>query len=190
MKTNIVSTRASHCAAVCKIADGTLISYYNGPECTDRQGVNLEYWTDKRIAHVRLPDKTGNSVLIPFGENRAILIFSIFNDTDGVEVAKIGANRWRFCTNWQTIVTIVNGNIDVDDAVRFNFDNYVGHLVRCAPIKSGEIWYLPTYKEHDVYGEIYTSHNGWNWTLLSRIGANIKQHNGRFGKGILIQPTI
>jgi len=190
VRTNIVSTRASHCAAVCKIADGTLISYYNGPECTDRQAVNLEYWIDKRVAHVRLPDKTGNSVLIPLGDNKAVLIFSIFNDTDGVEIAKHGANRWRFCTNWQTIITIIGDQIIVDDAIRFNFDNYVGHLVRCAPIKANNKWYLPTYKEHDVYGEVFTSTDGWNWTLLSRIGTNIEQQNGRFGKGILIQPTI
>jgi predicted neuraminidase len=180
---------SAHCSTICPHKDGVLTAYYNGPECTDTQAVNIEY-SDKDIPILKLPRKTGNCVLIPMNSKNACLIFSLFEDNDGIEEPKSPVARWRFCSNWKLIVSVSNGKITTSKPERFETEYNVGHLVRCNPIHWKGLWYLPIYREHDVYGEIMTSIDGYKWKSLSKIGDNINRTSGKFGKGVLIQPTI
>jgi hypothetical protein len=186
-----------HCATVCSLGDGILVAYYNGPECTDKQAVNVEYWeNDKKLDCRILPPKTGNPVLISMNSKEACLIFSYFQDTDGVNVPTSAVQRWMFCSNWKTKVSVKDNKLQFSREERFSRDNetegniYIGYLMRCAPIKIKKTWYLPIYREHNCYGQIYTSKDGYRWSPRGKIGDNINQVNGRFGSGVLIQPTI
>lgn len=166
------------------------MAYYNGPECTDNQAVNINYIEkDKQLDQLRLPPKTGNMVLIPMNQKEACLIFSLFNDTDGISKPKTPVERWRFCTNWKCIISFKSGRINISTPERFETEYNVGHLTRCNPIFWKGLWFLPIYREHNVYGEILTSSDGYNWTYRAKIGDKITT-TGKMGSGVLIQPTI
>jgi predicted neuraminidase len=179
-----------HCATICQHQEGLLLAYYNGPECTDSQSVHVDYYEkNKKIATIRLPKKTGNMVLIPMNKKEACLIFSLFNDDDGISKPRSPVERWRFCTNWKCIISYIGGQITISTPERFETEYNVGHLVRCNPIFWKNLWFLPIYREHNIYGEILISTNGYNWTYRSKIGDSFKTV-GRMGSGVLIQPTI
>ena len=180
-----------HCASICAFNGGTLLTYYNGPECTNQQAVNLEYWRDdKLIDHKRLLNKTGNPVLIPMNQQKACLIFSYFHDTDGKNRPVNPVQRWMFCSNWKTIVSLKDNKLQFLPIDQFETDTFTGYLVRCAPIQINKTWLLPVYREHNCYGQIFASSDGYKWSPRGRIGDNINQQSGRFGSGVLIQPTI
>lgn len=183
----------AHCATICAHGAGVLLACYQGPECTDMQRVHIKYYEqNKCLSHKVLPIKTGNCVLIPASNNEAILIFSYFTDTDGTEGPSKSVQRWMFCTNWKMRVRFdaESNEIVLSEETLLELDPLIGLLTRCAPIKIDDIWHLPLYREHNCYGLIATSHNGWNWAEHGKIGAESNQISGRFGSGILIQPTI
>lgn len=182
---------SSHCAAICKLYDGVLIAYYSGPECTDRQRVQLHFYRDREIiSSLTLPQKTGNCILIPVNEKEVTLIYSIFNDTDGIENASSPVNRWRFCCNLKSTIYLNKDIIKITNPILLETELSIGYLVRCSPIFNDNIWYLPIYMEHNVHGLILTSKDGWNWRESGRIGQSNKIYGSRFGSGVLIQPTI
>lgn len=181
-----------HCASLCRHKDGFLLAYYNGPECSDRQAVNIDYIVnDVRIAHARLPSKTGNCVLLNVNKEEAILIFSYFNDTDGVDKPDRPVRRWRFCSNWKIRIAYENNSIFIKKMEILDVSPMIGHLTRCAPIwlAEHEFWYLPIYHENQCHGVILRSRDCWNWKLIGKIGHKSYQE-GIHGIGILIQPTI
>lgn len=178
-----------HCATICPHQKGVLIGYYNGPECSDKQAVNLEYWEQgERKCYAKLQEKTGNCVLWAINENEAGLIFSLFEDTDGVNQPECPVQRWMFCSNWQVKMTVKTDIIEGSDFSRLPL--IVGHLVRCQPIQVNKSWYLPMYREHNCKGVIMRSIDGWKWMFAGKIGDDMKEMSSRFGNGVLIQPTI
>lgn len=178
-----------HCASICPHKNGILLAYYNGPECSDEQAVNVEYCEgNKKLAHLTFPVKTGNCVLCASHNDKAVLIFSYFNDTDGVEHATRPVKRWRFCSNWRTLIEYKN-QINCTRMEIFPTDPMIGYLVRCNPIKIKDSWFLPIYREHDCHGVILKSNNGWDWHVVGRIGVE-RPDVGIHGNGVLIQPTI
>lgn len=180
-----------HCATICPHKTGILLAYYKGPECTNVQRVVVEYHqkTEQKICEIILPIKTGNCVLLPATPDKAILIYSYFEDTNGKESPKSAVERWRFCSNWSITLEVINNIITMTEPKRFG--PRIGYLTRCAPIKVKNSWILPMYREHDCYGLIMRSETGFDhWCYIGRIGAEITASNGRFGSGILIQPTI
>jgi hypothetical protein len=74
--------------------------------------------------------------------------------------------------------------------VHRQLDLEVGYLGRCQPIKVNDQWFLPLYKELDPHGLIMTSKDGWNWEELSRFGESNHDAATRFGRGLLMQPTL
>jgi len=212
-------TPNGHCATVCSHKKGVLLAYYSGPECTDQQHVHIKYMEnigpskgyviDRESPHHELPNRTGNCVLIPNKEDSAVLIFSFFMDSNGPEQPKSPVERWRFCSNWKTQISISDNigasqspkitdtdpnRILIGNTSALGLQPEIGILARCSPIKSGSNrfnhWLLPLYTEHDCFGIVAASYNGWNWETRGYIGATNKTINNRFGSGILIQPTI
>lgn len=183
----------AHCATICAHGAGVLLACYRGPECHNHQCVNIKYFEqNKCLSHIMLPEKTGNCVLIPASDGEAVLIFSYFTDTDGVAVPSQSVQRWMFCTNWKVRVRYDAevGELVLGQATLLEIKPLVGLLTRCAPIRVEDTWHLPLYREHDCYGLIATSVNGWDWKEQGKIGAESNKISGRFGSGILIQPTI
>jgi hypothetical protein len=169
--------------------DGVLLAYYTGPECSDKQAVNVEFWRGEHlIDHIKFPQKTGNSILIPTSHTKATLIFSYFEDTDGLTTPKVAVDRWQYCSNWKTRISMHN-HITATPFERLETKLPVGSLVRCAPLHLEKTWYLPMYREYNVCGEIMTSTNTYNWKTIGQLGAQ-QELNGRFGAGVLIQPTL
>jgi len=171
-----------HCATICPHQEGTLIAYYRGPECSNDQAVVIEYWTNKLVKKYQLvlPTRTGNCVLIPVAENLATLVFSYFEDSDGIRKPEHPVQRWMFCSNWKTNIEAIQDGFRLDNYSRFPMPYEIGYLVRCAPLKVGDEFYLPVYHEHDCYGEIIRF-AGKEWKTLGTIGK---------GENKLIQPTI
>jgi hypothetical protein len=175
-----------HCATIGSHLNGVLIAYYSGPECTDQQAVTVEYWQDdQQLASLRFADKTGNCVLIPYRSDRASIIISLFEDANGKEHACTPVERWRFCTNWQINIKYNSGKLFFTDSTLLRIHPKIGCLVRCNPIKLNDEWLLPIYREHPCYGIILRSKNGWIWTQIGKIGAELLENNG-----VLIQPTL
>jgi hypothetical protein len=180
-----------HCATICPHQTGILLAYYKGPECTNAQRVVVEYYqkAEQKICGITLPIKTGNCVLLPITPDKALLIYSYFEDTNGKEAPKSAVERWRFCSNWSITLEYTDNGIITTEPKRFG--PRVGYLTRCAPIRIKNSWILPMYREHDCYGLIMRSETGLDrWCYVGRIGAEITASNGRFGSGILIQPTL
>jgi hypothetical protein len=135
---------------------------------------------NKVIQHRKLPNKTGNSILIPINNNLVSLIFSKFTDTNERSI-----DRWKYCNNYQAIFDSEKLLIKAS-----KLDLETGYLVRCAPIKVHNRWYLPIYRELNPYGLIMSSEDGQNWTPSGKIGLEMDIITRHFGKGVLIQPTI
>jgi hypothetical protein len=183
--------KMAHCATVCQHRGGVLLACYQGAECTDLQHVTVEYIEmGKRLDRKHLPIKTGNCVLIPTGPSDAVLIFSYFTDTDGRSEPIKPVQRWMFCTNWKMRVRFDDAEIKFGPPELLEIQPLVGLLSRCAPIHVNSRWYLPLYREHDCYGVVATSLDGWNWEECGKIGVTPKKLANRFGSGILIQPTL
>jgi hypothetical protein len=182
--------KMSHCATICRHKKGMLIAYYEGRECLDEQHVRIEYWEkDKLKASICLPEKTGNCVLIPATNSKAVLICSYFMDTDGISRPNNPVQRWMFCMNWKIEISYKNG-IQIGNFEELELDPKIGLLTRCQAIRGQQdVWFLPMYREHNCYGLIATSKDAWNWKIAGKIGESTNI-NGRFGSGILIQPTI
>jgi hypothetical protein len=179
-----------HCATVCPDGDGHWIAYYKGPECTDRQAVIIEYWeNDIKLASRRLPNKTGNCVLVP-GETGPTLIFSYFTDTDSKgNKPQMPVERWIYCTNWISKLRFKD-RISISTPTLLVTNPKIGYLTRCNPIRVFDEWLLPMYKEFNCHGKILRSHGGEVWQESGVIGSGTLKSHGRFGKGVLIQPTI
>lgn len=181
----------AHCASICPHKDGVLISYYTGPECTDNQRVHVEYWEkDELKGKITLPRKTGNAILVPAKRNQAVLVFSMFNDEKDGKRPQTPVDRWGFCTLWKTKLRFSNERLKAHDCTVLGVEPQIGLLPRCNPIRVDRKWYLPLYQEHDPHGVIVNSKNGWDWEISGKIGTEDITHNGRFGRGSLMQPSI
>lgn len=180
----------SHCAAICGHKNGSLVSYYEGEECTDDQRVRIEFWKDdEELASCYLPYKTGNSILLKTSNDEAWIIFSIFKDEDEKgNKPTYPVDRWMMCLNYQARVRFIDNQIVVDDTSLLDWP--IGYLVRCAPIRVSGEWFLPIYREHDCHGIVMRSKNGITWEEQGRIGDTMREASGRFGNGVLIQPTL
>jgi hypothetical protein len=112
---------------------------------------------------------------------------SQFTDSNGY---RKGAARWSDCINltgrlWLEEKTIKHGRF-----TKIPFRPQTGFLVRCNPIKHANKWYLPYYREVDCYGGVISSEDGVRWNICGNIGYITDIKSGRFGQGILMQPTL
>jgi hypothetical protein len=191
-----------HCATISPLKKGVLLAYYSGPECQDQQHVHMKYLENcdrsgksyvivKEAPHRELPNRTGNCILIPNKEDSVVLIFSFFMDSNGPDQPKSPVERWRFCSNWKTNVMESEGEILLGHIHPLGgLQPHIGMLARCSPIFYRKSWLLPLYTEHDCFGIVAASCDGWDWEARGYIGATNKTVNNRFGSGRLIQPTI
>jgi hypothetical protein len=172
----LTAGRFNHCSSVCPHKSGVLIAWYAGlNECDDTQGVHVAYVEDGiQSAPVRVGDKTGNPVLLPYGKD-AILLWSRFEDTGYL---RSRVDRWKYCSNWLQWVRFENGVVKIVGEPK-EFSNPDEHLLgRCNPLimPSGE-YILPMYDEVARQGVIYRG-DGWDFECVGRIGEN------------MIQPTL
>lgn len=178
----------AHCPSICPFLDGTLLSYYRGPECSNEQAVQLRYCANGKIVEATLPNKTGNSILIPLSSDKAMLIFSYFHDWDGEQRPQTPVQRWRYCSNWKTKVSLRHGCLTFSKFLPL--ETTLGHLVRCTTVKVDGTWLLPAYKEYDCQGVILSSKDGNKWSKLGTIGTLNRQTHPLYGRGCLMQPTL
>ena len=71
----------SHCASICPIGDGTILTYYAGSwECKPDQTVHLAYHDGESYQDPIKIDEagTGNPVIWSINENKAMLLYSKF----------------------------------------------------------------------------------------------------------------
>lgn len=181
-----------HCATICSHNRMIWIAYYNGPECTDKQAVNIEYWQDNcQINKLKIAGKTGNCVLIPSRKEDVKLIFSSFTD----KVDEEGnsplhpVDRWMYCINSLASLKY-DENIILNRAKTIRTNPIIGYLTRCQAIRVGTEYLLPMYREYNCHGIIMASENTETWKKVGTIGICENVCNGRFGSGILMQPTI
>lgn len=186
--TQISFGQMNHCASACPLNEGIVISCYSGTaECEKDQSVYATYWSEsndpKYSNPIKLGELTGNPVIWSTGSNSAVLLCSIFTK---MNVPRI--DRWRYCDNWLHKIQLENNRLIIHESRRLDVD--IGYLGRCQPIQVGEEWLLPLYREHDCYGMILASKDGWSWEQRGNIGKMNTDSGTRFGSGILIQPTI
>lgn len=181
----------AHCSTICQHGAGVLIAYYIGPECSNKQIVEILYLeNDEVLASRKLYPKTGNCVLCPGNDGTATLIYSYFNDTDGQSIPTTPVHRWMYCSNWKIKVSYshVMNKIQISSPEVLVTQPPIGYLVRCNPIKAEGQWLLPIYKEKYCYGMILASPDGWNWRTAGVIG--LTNSKNRLTHGKCIQPTI
>lgn len=177
-----------HCASICRHKNGVILAFYSGPECQDDQHVHIQYWEDEKlIDQHQLSPKTGNCVVWPKDQFTAGLIYSYFNDTDGIDIPITAVQRWMYCSNWKTEIRY-NHRMIIHASQQFNTQPAIGYLVRCNPIKVNDIWLLPMYEEKHCFGLIMQSQDGENWVTAGTIGTQKRNH--KITRGSLIQPTI
>jgi hypothetical protein len=178
-----------HCATICPHRNGVLIAFYLGPECRNQQRVVLQYWVGtEKLSEYLFYNKTGNCVLWAINEDWAGLIYSYFNDTDGINYPAKLVHRWMYCSNWRVKVQADKDVFTVDSPVQLDLQPPIGYLARCAPIKVGRELILPMYREKCCHGQMLMSENGWDWWQGGAIGMDVQ--GAKLGKGYLIQPTI
>ena len=178
-----------HCATICRHQKGVFLAFYRGPECTDAQAVVIQYCEDNKIkASINLHRKTGNCVLWAINKNETGLIYSYFNDTDGINVPTRAVHRWMYCSNWMIKLSYSSGKIISTMPQLLSTQPLVGFLVRCQPIKVASEWLLPIYHEKTCYGLTLRSSNGKDWRTAGPIGMDSR--NGKLTDGYLIQPTF
>ena len=195
---------SAHCASICPISDGYLIAYYLRPECSNTQKIQLRYITLKhepgclpgwaaykvQFQHT-LYNKTGNCILTnkhPTSQhpnNKATIIYSYFNDTDGKKTPQNPVQRWMHCSNWiadiEVHTCLTNPRINVDNIKPLPTQPTTGFLVRINPIQINNQWILPIYHENPGYGQIMKSTDGKNWRTAGHIG---------LGHNKAIQPSL
>lgn len=179
----------NHCASICPHKDGVLIAWYAGrQEAVRDQEVNVVYWEsgEEYRGQFKVGARTGNPVIWAMSKKKACLLYSYFENVDVRPV-----KRWGYCSNWLTpIEHKPSRNQTWASYVHRQLELEIGYLGRCQPIKVNDRWYLPLYRELDPYGLIMVSKDGWNWEELSRFGVSDHDAATRFGKGILMQPTL
>jgi hypothetical protein len=180
-----------HCASICYAQDKIWLVYYQGPECSDQQRVIVECLeNDVKIASRHFAPLTGNCILIP-KKNGPRIIVSKFEDIDADNnTPRFPVERWIFCSNWTCTLTLSDKIIKSTRPSRIPLRPLTGYLTRCNPINHNGQWLLPLYREHNCYGLILASKDTNRWTILGTIGQVNDTSNGRFGSGILIQPTL
>ena len=177
--------RVNHCATVCPHGKGVLIAWYAAPrEAHSTQRVYVVYWQEgvKHYEPVTMTEPgAGNPVLWAIDRNAAVLMYSRFEQLDCGNIIY----RWRWCSNW--LVTINNRNPRTGK--RMPTTPEIGCLGRIQPIRYRDEWLLPMYREMDPCGIIMASRNGLDWTERGRIRER-ETHNGKYGKGVLMQPAL
>ena len=171
----------NHCASVCAHRDGVLVAWYAGTgECEDDQNVHVIYISDHYQSEpLKIGDKTGNPVLIPYDNDYAVLVWSRFEDTDKL---RRKVDRWKYCSLWATFVGYDGRCIHFWPPKRPTAPKQLAaphqHLLgRCNPITHRGLYLLPLYDEVARRGVIF-----WG------IGQDYK-YIGHFGED-MIQPTL
>lgn len=162
-----------------------------GRECSTAQHVVIEYWESGICrATYSLPENTGNPVIWPHDNNKAILMYSCFEDADGRGNRPVSpVQRWMFCSNWISEISFSDNKINRGLEIRLDIPESIGYLGRCQPIKQNNWWYLPLYRELNPYSVI-VAFRGTEYKRLGVIGQGMDIQSGRFGVGAAIQPTL
>lgn len=177
----------NHCASIAPHKDGVMIAWYAGTrECSEDQSVYITYYKDGEYSYpIRIGDKTGNPVIWAENRDKSTLLYSYFEKMTNNIV-----QRWMYCSNWIRYINYEGDNkFKLGSKRRFKTDPKVGLLGRCQPIWFKGRWLLPMYREHNCYGEIYEG-KGLNFRPIGKIGESNYSTETRFGKGLLIQPTL
>jgi predicted neuraminidase len=166
----------NHCSTVCAHQDGVLVAWYAGVgECRDDQSVHVVYVNgDHQSIPLRIGDKTGNPVLIPVDRNKAILLWSKFED---IAPMRSIVERWKYCSLWTVNVNYHNGRISLSGTSKQIAGPEQHLLGRCNPIKYGDQYLLPLYDEMGRQGVIFRG-KGQDFECIGRLGKD------------MIQPTL
>jgi hypothetical protein len=151
-----------------------LVAFYSGSgECRDDQSVSILFIKNGTLAYQKkLEGKTGNPVLWQESEDRAVLLYSKFEDNE--HIVRL-VDRWKFCSLWTVEITRTKRGFDIGQPQKLDTRPHL--LGRCLPIKIGEETLLPLYDEINRCGVIYSVE-----------GTQFK-HRGDLGKD-MIQPTL
>lgn len=166
----------NHCSSLCAIDNTILLAWYGGTgECRDDQSVYLltiENHTSMSEM-VRIGDKTGNPVVWPLSDSRAMLLYSKFEDIGPITRL---ADRWKYCSVWLQQLRIDNGITLLGSPHKLAGPDL--HLLgRCNPITHRGQTLLPLYDEYNRTGVIYRG-SGFDFDMIGVIGTN------------MIQPTL
>jgi predicted neuraminidase len=176
----------SHCSSICPVGDGILITFYSSTigECRDDQRVRLQYYENSKYAEYKeLKHRTGNPVIWSESENKAILLYSYFEDLTTNRMV----DRWKHCTNWLLPINVdaFVGAGHLPEPIQLKTEPEQGFLGRCQPIRYNEEWLLPIYDENIWYSEIWRG-NGTSFTKMADIGRTRRMMR----KGGMIQSTV
>ena len=186
----LFSPEFSHCASICPHGNGVLIAFYAGSrECSDDQCAYIMHWDGSQYrGPLCLGPKTGNVIIWAIKPDMAMVLFSFFEKDTANPV-----QRWMYCSNWYSIICYKSSNFSMTTPpIRLKTDPKLGFLPRCQPIKA-DTWLIPMYREHNCYGEIWSydpdKHRS-PFEVRGKIGVTDEESKSRFGRGILIQPTL
>jgi hypothetical protein len=182
------SEKFSHCASICPINDGTILTFYAGSwECRPDQAVYLAYHDGETYkGPIKIEeDGTGNPVIWSTGKDKAMLLYSKFEKYDTPN----NVARWKYCTNWLMEITIKDGEIQLGSKTQLKTDPIEGYLGRCQPITYNGKLLLPIYDERQWYSQIWEA-DGDEYKELGRIGYREGYGEDRRNRGPLIQTTL
>lgn len=186
----------AHCASIISHQGNIIIAYYNGPECTDRQAVQILTLNEKLTTtkKTRLMDQTGNPILFTNG-TKLFLLCSYFEDkNENNKVPQKPVDRWKYCSIWQTGLS---NTLHIESMTKLSLP--IGLVPRCNPIYKDSTILFPLYREYNSCGIIF--HQYWykslgfnpdtdSGSILGYIGNDEKHTGHHFGNGVLIQPTL
>jgi len=168
----------NHCSSVCAYQSGILVAWYGGSgECRDDQSVYVVFIDrNRQSTPLRIGDKTGNPILIPYDSDKVVLLWSKFEDSGTMRSI---VDRWKFCSLSATFMQYHKGHktpqlLGTPEQIASS-DQHL--LARCNPIMYGGKYLLPLYDEVDRQGVIYRG-EGLEYKSIGRLGKN------------MIQPTL
>jgi len=166
----------NHCSSVCAHKDGVLIAWYAGSgECQDDQSVYVSFERQGvSTTPLYIGPKTGNPVLIPQRSDKAVLMWSKFEDSGPIRSI---VDRWKYCSLWMSYVRLSGEKVTLDGhSVQISEPSQ--HLLgRCNPIRVKNGFLMPLYDETHAHGVIFKGDE-----------LEYKPH-GRLGFN-MIQPTL
>ena len=170
----------NHCSSVCAHKNGVLVAWYSGVgECRDDQSVHITFVNgDQQAVPLRLGDKTGNPVLIPFSNNKAVLLWSQFEDSGTMRSI---VDRWKYCSLWAIFIAYQDGHVQLAGASKQIAGPDQHLLGRCNPIVFDAQLLLPLYDEVAREGVIYRG-NGLDFKQIGRLGRDMIQPTLWIGK--------
>ena len=185
----------AHCASILSTNDNTIIAYYLGPECSDKQTVQLsQYRNNRLVKRLNLVSLTGNPILFQDKEQIHV-VCSYFDDIgQNNETPNNPVDRWKYCSMWDYTYIINKRGILYLDSIQ-KISGLDGYVVRCAPIDEEDRILIPIYREKDPHGSVLAYNKGdkygvCGWVKLGNIGEKLNHNHSHLGFGSLIQPTI